>query len=101
MAKKTTKPATESKKTTTNKAPGAKTAKKKAPAKRTKPVEIEVDAVEAKAIELAHSSDKVCAELEEAVTAAAFQTVRKVFKQHCISLTSAQAEKVALLLFQD
>lgn len=101
MAKKTTKSATESKKTATNKATGAKATKKKAAAKKSKPAEIEVDAIEAKAIELAYSSDKVCAELEEAVTAAAFQTVRKVFKQHRISLTSTQAEKVAMLLFQD
>jgi hypothetical protein len=93
MAKKTTKPATKS----TKKA----TSKKKAPAKKTKPMAIEIDAVEAEAIELAHSSDKVCTELEEAVTSAVSQAVRKVFKQHRVSLTSAQAEKVALLLFRD
>ena len=102
MAKKTTKPATKAKKQApTKKANGTKATKKKAPTKKAKPVEIKVDAVEAKAIELAHSSDKVCTELEKVVTSAVSQAVRKVFKQHRISLTSAQAQKVALLLFRD
>jgi hypothetical protein len=102
MAKKSTHPATKSKtKTTATKAKKGKATKKKSPTKKTKPAEIQVDAIEAKAFELAHSSDKVCAELEAAATSAVSQAVRKVFKQHRISLTSVQAEKVALLLFRD
>jgi len=88
------------KKTTTKKATAAK-AKKKAPAKKAKPVEIELEPGEIKAFELAHSSAKVCKELELAVTSAISQAVRKVFKQHGIALATAQAEKVALLLFGD
>ena len=94
MAKKTSKPAAKTSKPATK-------AKKKAPAKKTKPIEIELDAIETKAFELAHSSDKVCTELEEGVMLAVSQAVRKVFKQHGVSLTSAQAEKVAMLLFAD
>ena len=102
MAKKTTTPATKStKKPSAKKAAATKATRKKTPTKKTKPVEIKVDAVEAKAIELAHSSDKVCTELEKLVTSAVSEAVRKVFKQHRISLTSAQAQKVALLLFRE
>lgn len=86
MAKKTSKPATKAKKT---------------PAKSSKAREIKVDAVEAEAIELVHTSDRVCGELEEAVTTAACQAVRKVFKQHGISLNPEQTQKVAFLLFRD
>lgn len=98
MAKKTTKSATPSKKKT----PAKKAAKKKTPAKsQEKQVEIELDPVEVEAFNLAHTSDKVCTDLEKAVTAAVSQAVRKVFKQHSVSLTAPQAEKVALLLFGD
>jgi hypothetical protein len=93
MAKKTAKPASKSPKSAT---------KKKAPSKKaTKPIEVELDAAEAKAFELAYSSDKVCAELEAAVTSAVSLAVRKVFKQNLVSLTVPQAEKVAMLLFQE
>ena len=88
------------KKTATKKAPAAK-AKKKAPAKKAKPVEIELEPAEIKAFELAHSSKQVCKELELAVTSTISLAVRKVFKQHSIALSPAQAEKVALLLFGD
>lgn len=101
MAKKTTKPATEIKKQSPAKKAGAKATKKKAPAKKSEPAGVEIDAVEAKAFELVHSSDKVCNELEAAVTVAVSDAVRKVFKQHGISLAAAQAQKVALLLFGD
>jgi hypothetical protein len=87
MAKKHTKPATK--------------AKKKAPAKKVEQVQIELDPTETKAFELAHSSAEVRTELEESVTLAMSQAVRKVFKQHGISLTSLQAQEVALLLFGD
>ena len=76
-------------------------AKKKAPPKKVERIEIELDPVETKAVELAHSSVAVRTELEEAVTLALTQAVRKVFKQHGISLTSPQAAEVALLLFGD
>ncbi len=87
MAKKTTKSATK--------------AKKKAPAKKVERITIELDAVETEAFELAHSSVEVRTELEDAVTLAMSQAVRKVLKQHRISLTSSQAQEVALLLFGD
>jgi hypothetical protein len=96
MAKKTSKSATKAKKATETKA-----AKKKAAAKKDEAVEITLDAVETKAIELVDSSDKVCEELEKAVTSAVTEVVRKVFKKNRISLTAAQAEKVALVLFSD
>jgi hypothetical protein len=88
-------------KKTTKKKPAATKAKKKASAKKVERVEIELDPVEAKAYELAHSSGEVCRELELAVSSAMFQAVRKVFKQHRISLTMPQAQKVAVFLFGD
>jgi hypothetical protein len=87
-------------KKTTKKKPATK-AKKKAPAKKVERVEIELDPVETKAFELAHSSVEVCTELEEAVTSAISQAVQKVFKGHRISLKPLQAQEVALLLFGD
>jgi hypothetical protein len=90
MANKTTK-----KKSTTTKA------KTKASAKKVERVEIELDPVEAKAYELAHSSGEVCEELELAVSMAMSQSVRKVFKLHGIPLTTPQAQKVAVFLFGD
>ena len=88
------------KKTTKKKATATK-AKKKAPAKKVERIEIELDPVETKAFELAHSSAEVQKELEEAVTLAMSQAVRKVFKQHGISLTPPQAQEVAAFLFGD
>jgi nitrogen fixation protein FixH len=95
MAKKTAKKKTPAKKATATKA------KKKAPAKKAEHVEIELAPVETKAFELAHSSAKVQKELEEAATLAMSQAVRKVFKQHGISLTPPQAQIVAAVLFGD
>jgi hypothetical protein len=88
-------------KKTTKKKPAATKTKKKASAKKVERVEIELDPAEAKAFELAHSSGEVCEELELAVSLAISQAVRKVFKQHRISLTTTQAQKVAVLLFGD
>ena len=87
MVKKTPKPATKT--------------KKKAPSKKIERIEIKLDPVEIKAFDLAHSSVEMRSELEEAVTLAIAQTVRKVFKQHRVSLTTIQAQEVALLLFGD
>jgi hypothetical protein len=96
MAKKTTKKkATAAKKATTTKA------KKKASAKKAEHVEIALDLIETKAIELAHSSAKVQKKLEEAATLAMSQAVRKVFRQHGISLTPPQAQEVAAFLFSE
>lgn len=100
MAKKTTtKKATPAKAAKT--APAKKAPAKKAPAKKAKPVEIELEPAEIKAFELAHSSDKVCKELELAVTSTIAVAVRKVFKQNSVALSAEQAERVALLLFGD
>jgi len=96
MAKKTTK-----KKATTEKKATTAKSKKQTPAKADDRIEIELDPVEVKAYELAHSSDKVCDELELAVALAMSQAVRKVFKQHRISLTAPQAQKLAMILFGD
>ena len=96
MAKKITKT-----KPTPAKKATAKTSNKKASAKKVEHVEIELDPVETKAFELAHSSAKVQKELEEAATLAMSQAVRKVFKQHGISLTPPQAQNVAAFLFGD
>jgi hypothetical protein len=102
MAKKTTKSAANKPTPKGKKATQTKATKKKTPTKKqAKPTEIKLDPVEAKAFELAHSSEKVCVELEKSVISAASLAVRKVFKQHHISLTTSQAEKVALLLFGD
>jgi hypothetical protein len=100
MAKKT------AKKPAGKRAAAAKTAKKKTakrpPAKKqTETLEIKLDATEEKAFELAHRSGKVCDQLESAATLAITQAVQKVFKQHGITLTPAQGEKVALVLFGD
>jgi hypothetical protein len=87
-------------KKTSTKKPATK-AKKKAATKKVEEVEIELDAIEIKAIELAHSSAKVQTELEAAATLAISQSVRKVFKQHGISLSPPQAQEIAELLFGD
>ena len=102
MAKKTTKKkATPVKKATSAKKATAKKAARKAPAKKADRIEVELDPVETKAFELANSSAKVQKELEEAATLAMSQAVRKVFKQHGISLTPPQAQIVAAVLFGD
>jgi hypothetical protein len=90
MAKKTTKKKTAATKT-----------KAKASTKKVEYVELELDPIEAKAFELAHSSDKVCEELELAVSLAMSQAVRKIFKLHGIALSMPQAKKVAVFLFGD
>jgi hypothetical protein len=92
MAKKKAAPA---KKATATKS------KKKAPAKKPEHVDIELDPVEVEAYELAHSSEKVCKELELTVTLAMAQAVRKVYKQHGITLSPPQAQQVAMILFGD
>ena len=85
MAKKTPKPATKT--------------KTKAPFKKIERIEIKLGPDESKAFDLAHSSVELRSELEEAVTLAIAQAVRKVFKQHGVSLTTLQAQELALVLF--
>ena len=80
-----------------------KTTKKKpaAKAKKIEHVEIELDSIEVEAIKLAYPSAKMKKQLEEAATLAMSQAVRKVFKEHKISLTAPQAQEVAAFLFGD
>jgi len=87
------------KKAATKKAP-AKKAPKKTPAHEAE-LEITLEPIEEKAFHLAHSSAKVQRELEEAVTEALGKSVRKVFKNHRIDLTPAQATNMAMILFGD
>jgi hypothetical protein len=87
-------------KKTTKKKPATK-AREKAPTKKVEKVELELDAIEIKAIKLANSSAKVCKELELAVTLAISQSVRKVFKRQGIALTPPQVQEVAAFLFGD
>jgi Skp family chaperone for outer membrane proteins len=63
--------------------------------------DITLDAVEAKAFELAQSSAKVQSDLEQAVTEAMAKAVRKVFKDHGLSLTADQGLNMAMVLFGD
>ncbi len=98
MAKKTTKKKPAAK--TTKKAP-TDAAKRRPAAKKAEQLEIELDATEIKAIKFAHSSAKVREELEEAVSLATCQAVRKVLEGNGISLTPPQAQNVAAFLFGD
>jgi hypothetical protein len=103
MAKKTTKkkPATKATpKASAAKAPAAKATKKASPL-QAEHADIVLDPIEIKAIKLAHSSDKVQKQLEEAASLAMSQAVRKVFKQHRISLTPPQSQEVTAVLFGD
>ena len=88
-------------KKTAKKKPAAAKTEKKAPAKKIEHVEIELDPIETEAFELAHRSNAVRNDLELAVTTAVSQSVRKVFKQHGVTLNASQAQEVALLLFGD
>lgn len=75
-------------------------AEKKAPPMRDdEQLELQLDPLEQKALDLVSTSDRLCNDLELAVTAAVAKTVGAVYKKHKINLTPAQAENVALLLF--
>jgi hypothetical protein len=76
-----------------------KAKKKAAPAHKEEQIEIKLEAVEQEALDLVSTSDQLCNDLEAAVTAAVAKTVATVYKKHKITLTSAQAENVALILF--
>lgn len=98
MAKKT---ATKKSAAPAKKAPAAKPAKKKAPAKKSAEPELVLDAAEEKALDLVEKSKRLCKDLEVAVTESISQAVGKVFKDHGVTLTAAQAKNIALLLFGD
>ena len=83
------------------KANPAKKSKKTPPARAEESMELKLDSVEQQAVHLVSTSDQLCDELEKAVTAAVTNTVQKVYKKHKLSLSAAQAENVALLLFGD
>ena len=80
-------------------APAKASKKKAAPIREEEQIEIELDAVEQKAVDLISTSEQLCDDLEEAVTAAVSKTVGTIYKKHKINLTPEQAENVALLLF--
>ena len=63
--------------------------------------EIELDETESKAVDLALESDDLRIALEVEVNAVVTQAVRKVCKAHGVSLTAAQAQNVAMMLFGD
>ena len=105
MAKKTAKkaankPAKKAAAPKAKKAPAKAKKAEKAPAKIEK-FEIELGPNETKAFDLAQTSDAVCQDLEEAVTDAISQAVRKVFKKHKVTLTQPEALEVAATLFGD
>lgn len=93
------------KKKATKKAAPAKKAAAKKSKKKTPPVrddeqiELILDPLEQKALDLVSTSDQLCDDLELAVTAAVAKTVGTIYKKHKVNLTAAQAENVALLLF--
>jgi hypothetical protein len=55
--------------------------------------------IETQAFDLAQSSEKVCKELELAVTKAAAIAVRKIFRLHKIHLNVAEAANLTVVLF--
>jgi len=63
--------------------------------------EIALDPVEEKALDLVQSSAKVQQALEDAAMESLSKAVRKVFKDHKVSLNPSQAKKIALVLFAD
>jgi hypothetical protein len=62
-------------------------------------IEIVPDALEQQALDLVQTSEKLCDDLEESVTAAVSKAVGTVFKKHKVILSDEQAENVALVLF--
>jgi hypothetical protein len=62
-------------------------------------VEIVPDALEQQALDLVQTSERLCDDLEEAVTAAVSKAVGAVFKRYKVVLSAEQAENVALILF--
>jgi hypothetical protein len=62
-------------------------------------IEIVPDALEQQALDLVQTSETLCDDLEEGVTAAVSKAVGTVFKKHGVVLSAEQAENVALILF--
>ncbi len=110
MAKKKAAP----KKTTAKSSPTA-TAAKKAPSKPAKKSkasaakhthtddceheEMELDAIETKAFDLALDNEAIRDELEDEASKALANVVQKVLKKHKTSLNATQAHNVAMVLF--
>ena len=83
------------------KATPAKKSKKTAPVQAEESMELKLDRAEQQAVHLVSTSEQLCDELERAVTVAVAKTVQSIYKKHKLSLSAAQAENVALLLFGD
>jgi hypothetical protein len=63
--------------------------------------EVVLDDTEKKTIDMVLDSDKIRLALETEVSAALTATVRKFCRQHGASLSAAQAQNVAMVLFGD
>jgi len=63
--------------------------------------QIVLDPVEKKALRLVDRSDKLRGELEQSVILAASKAVRKVMKDHKITLTPPQASVITSILFEE
>ena len=63
--------------------------------------EVELDDTERKTIDMVLDSDKVRVALETEVSTALTTAVRKFCRQHGASLSAAQAQNVAMVLFGD
>jgi hypothetical protein len=109
MAKKkskTTKPSTGAK---AQKAPARKASKKSPPKRHDNGhdhcgdhlEEIELDDTERKTIDLVVECDEIRQDLELEVSSVVAQAVRKICKSHGTTLTAAQAQNVAMVLFGD
>jgi len=86
--------------------PSAKPASKKSPPKQhdhhgEHEEEIELDETESKAVDLVLESEDLRNALEMEVNTVVTQAVRKICKAHGATLTVAQAQNVAMMLFGD
>ncbi len=86
--------------------PSAKPASKKSPPRQHKhrgepEEEIELDETESKAVDHIIECDQARDALEREVDKVVTQAVRKICKAHGQSLTDAQAQNVAMVLFGD
>jgi len=112
MAKKNSKPTKSPAAPKTRKPPAAKAAAKARSKKSQHPhhdhdqhgeqeEQIELDRDESKAVDLVLESEDLRNALEMEVNTVVTQAVRKVCKAHGASLTIAQAQNVAMMLFGD
>ncbi|MGO9112460.1 MAG: hypothetical protein ACLP9L_24785 [Thermoguttaceae bacterium] len=109
MAKKKTKTTKSSTAAKTRKPPAGKQSKKSPPKQRDHEhdhhgeleEEIELDGTERKVIDLVLERDDMRGALEMEVNTVVTQAVRKICKAYGASLTVAQAQNVAMVLFGD